>query len=116
MAPWPILAQEYSMVGRSSLTANDQVRLKTLTLNRLRIALRDDVSRDARAGLRPLHYLCQHKSMEPERPDHEQTDPETERIIHDRLATLDQDKKSAKDARQALDEIRRKLKHHPAPR
>lgn len=54
--------------------------------------------------------------MEPQRTDREQPDPETERIVRDRLATLNEDKKSAKDARQTLAEIRRNLKHHPAPR
>jgi hypothetical protein len=54
--------------------------------------------------------------MEPDREDHEQSDPEAERIVRDRLATLDEDKKSARDARRALDEIRRNLKHHPAQR
>jgi hypothetical protein len=40
----------------------------------------------------------------------EKVDPETERIILDRLASFDQDAKTAVDARAALIGIRRNLK------
>jgi len=36
--------------------------------------------------------------------------PETEAIIRQRLATLDEDRKTAVDARQAISDIRRSLK------
>jgi hypothetical protein len=54
--------------------------------------------------------------MKPIRPDKQQPDPEMERIVRDRLAMFDRDKKSAKDAREAIAEVRRKLTKHPAPR
>jgi len=41
----------------------------------------------------------------------EQIDPETERIILDRLKSFDEDVKTAVDAREALAGIRRNLKH-----
>jgi hypothetical protein len=41
----------------------------------------------------------------------EVVDPETERIILDRLASFDEDAKTAVDAREALIGIRRNLKH-----
>ena len=41
----------------------------------------------------------------------EEIDPETERVILERLATFDDDAKTAVDAREALVGIRRKLKH-----
>jgi hypothetical protein len=58
--------------------------------------------------------MCQHKDMETQHPD-ERVDPETERIVRERLATFDEDKKTAKPARAVLEEIRSKLQH-PAPR
>ena len=42
-------------------------------------------------------------------------DPETENIIRERLVTFDEDVKTAVDAREAIAEIRKSLKH-PAPR
>jgi hypothetical protein len=54
--------------------------------------------------------------MEQIRPDKQQPVPDVERIVRDRLATFDKDKKSAKDAREAIAEVRRKLTKHPAPR
>lgn len=41
----------------------------------------------------------------------EKVDPETDRIILDRLASFDEDAKTAVDAREALIGIRRNLKH-----
>jgi hypothetical protein len=41
----------------------------------------------------------------------EKVDPETERIILDRLASFDEDAETAVDAREALLGIRRDLKH-----
>ena len=41
----------------------------------------------------------------------EVVDPETERIILDRLESFDEDAKTAVDAREALIGIRRNLKH-----
>jgi hypothetical protein len=38
-------------------------------------------------------------------------DPETERIIRERLATADEDAKTAVDARESLVRIREKLQH-----
>jgi hypothetical protein len=54
--------------------------------------------------------------MEPIHPDKQQPDPDMERIVRDRMAAFDEDKKSAKDAREAIAEVRRKLTRHPAPR
>jgi hypothetical protein len=54
--------------------------------------------------------------MEPIRPDKQQPDPETERTVRERLATFDEGKESANDARGAIAEVRRKLAKHPAPR
>jgi len=51
--------------------------------------------------------------MEPIRPDRQQPDPDVERIVRVRLATFDEDKKSAKDAREAIAEVRRKFTKHP---
>ena len=45
----------------------------------------------------------------------EQIDPETERIIRERLATFDEDKKNAVDAREALTAFKKTLQH-PLPR
>ena len=45
----------------------------------------------------------------------ESVDPETERTIRDRLASIDEDVKTAVDARKALAEIRKSLQH-PKPR
>ena len=53
--------------------------------------------------------------MEPKRQETQNAEPETERIIRDRLATFDEDKKTAKPAREVISEIQRKLKH-PVPR
>ncbi len=41
----------------------------------------------------------------------EELDPETERILLDRLASFDEDAKTAVDAHEALIDIRRNLKH-----
>jgi hypothetical protein len=53
--------------------------------------------------------------MEPIRLDKQQPDSEIERIVRDRLATFEKDQKSAKDAREAIAEVRRRLTRHPAP-
>lgn len=57
---------------------------------------------------------CQHGVMNtsPTRPgEPEKVDPETERIIRERLATFDEDVKTAVDAKQVIAEIRKSLKH-----
>jgi hypothetical protein len=54
--------------------------------------------------------------MTPTLPDTTLTvDEETRRIIEERLATFDEDRKTAVDAKKALAAIRLNLKH-PAPR
>ena len=55
-------------------------------------------------------------SSQPHRPEPQtKIDPETQAILDERLKTIDQDQRQAMDAREALAEIRRNLKH-PAPR
>ncbi|MBV8810957.1 MAG: hypothetical protein JO033_19990 [Acidobacteriaceae bacterium] len=53
----------------------------------------------------------------PRRPDEkpEVLNPETERILRERDITFEQDKLTARDAREVIAESRRKLKQ-PAPR
>jgi hypothetical protein len=47
----------------------------------------------------------------PSRPgEKEQTDPETAQILSERDKTFDEDRKTAMDAREAMAEIRRKLR------
>jgi len=54
-------------------------------------------------------YWCM--STTPLRPSEpEKLDPETERILAERDETFEDDRKTAVDAREALAEIRRKLK------
>jgi hypothetical protein len=50
-------------------------------------------------------------SSQPTRPGTE-IDPETERIILERLATLERDKEGAEDADVVIKRIREKLKTH----
>jgi hypothetical protein len=50
-------------------------------------------------------------SIEPNRPHVDEPDAETQRIILERLKTFDEDARSAVDARQAIDAMRRNLSH-----
>jgi len=57
-------------------------------------------------------------STSPQRPGAEpEIDPETERIIRARLSTLDEDRKTAVDAKEFLTGLKKKLADkHPVPR
>ena len=49
--------------------------------------------------------------MEPE-----EIDDETRRILEERLETFDEDVKTARPAKEVLEELRRNLKQKPVPR